>query len=361
MALQYLSEFCAHHEISGQCSAALATALLIPYQGRFGRLSLPMPCLEHHPKQASSASKFSIQEQAQLLPFYMSLSLNPLGMRALMVGPFYEASVTCNLVDPWIAGALETIDSIIQSGDYPKLVTVMIIRQPKIAPIWLGAVILGIETRILSPVRAGMFAVDMLSAAWSLTSHSFIGPKQQIPSHSDCQRISRAYECRLLYIAQPGRDRAPLCPWKPFGSIDPQETDLEVRRHLSCHGKHCLQYESWVWDLQNDGKSAADYGYMSNHGLMDSNETTCALLVDPQCRQESFELEVMSQVASRSVFGWLRREDGCPKEEVAIWKHDWFDISESDDEEIDGPDQSDTRTFNLEAILTWLKGLSGTL
>lgn len=42
VALKYLSKFCGHHKLYGQCSAALASALYIPLlSGR--RISLPMP------------------------------------------------------------------------------------------------------------------------------------------------------------------------------------------------------------------------------------------------------------------------------------------------------------------------------
>jgi hypothetical protein len=341
MALRYLSEFCAHHQISSQCLAALATVLLVPYQGRSHRLSLPRPHTKPRLRHAlsSSPSEPVFQTQSRLLPFYISLSCNTQGIKALLHGVFYEPNVSCNLVGSWLEGALETIDAIIQQGDSVKLAAVMSRRQPRIGPIWLGAIILGIENQILRPVRAGFFAVDMLSGAWTSTSHSFIGPRQEIPSRIENLRISRADECRLLYIAHPEHCRIPVCPWEPFGDTDLQDADIEVQEHSYCNGKHCLQYENWAWELQDGRKSAADRGFIPNDWLMDTNDSAFDPLVSPQCRDRSDELEGLSEIATRSIFGWLR-VNGFPLKEREIWRHPWLNIYDSDEDEIDDSDGS---------------------
>jgi hypothetical protein len=124
-------------------------------------------------------------------------------------------------------------------------------RQPKIAALWLGAIVLGMESHILRQVSAGMFAVNMLTAAWTCTAHSFIGPRKVIPSDCHNAKIRRSGECRLLYLAEAeDHARVPVCPREPFGDTDLSETDVEVRAHAHCRGQHCLQYEDWTWDLQ---------------------------------------------------------------------------------------------------------------
>ncbi|EXJ72776.1 uncharacterized protein A1O5_03923 [Cladophialophora psammophila CBS 110553] len=335
MALQYLSEFCSHYEISSQCLAALATALIIPYQGRLCQLKLPRPRMEAPFRRGPlpSTSQYNFEEHLRLLPFYMSISCNTRGMRPLLHGPFYEPSVSCNLVDSWLEGAFKTIDPIIRRNDYSGLATVLGRRQSRVAPIWLGAIILGIENQILQPVRAGMFAIDILSAAWTSTSHSFVGPRRDIPSRIENLRISRADECRLLYIAQPDHTRVPVCPWEPFGYTDLHDADIEVREHACCAGKHCLQYDNWAWDLRDGRKSAPDRGFIPNDGFMDANETTIELLVRPQC-QDDPESEGLAEIATRSIFGWLR-SNGYPSKERGIWMHPWLNVNDSSDEEID--------------------------
>ena len=99
------------------------------------------------------------------------------------------------MVESWLEGASGTIETVVQSRNYPALATIMSRRQPRIAPLWLGAIILGIEDQILLPIRTGMFAIDMLSAAWTSTLHSFIGPRRLIPANVDSFSMSRADEC----------------------------------------------------------------------------------------------------------------------------------------------------------------------
>ncbi|KAL6410070.1 hypothetical protein AUP68_06480 [Ilyonectria robusta] len=48
--------------------------------------------------------------------------------------------------------------------------------------------------------------------------------------------------------------------------------------------------------------------------------------------------EAISENATRSIFGWLRF-DGYARHEEGIWKHKWFDMSESDEDDI-GKDET---------------------
>ncbi|KAK5445374.1 hypothetical protein LTS15_010155 [Exophiala xenobiotica] len=361
MALQYLSEFCSHHGISSQCVAALATALLVPFQGRLHQLQLPRPHTEptFGVPPLSTPSRDIFQQQARLLPFYMSISCNTQGIRPLLHGPFYKPSLSCNLVSAWLEGAFETIDAIIQCGEHSKFAAVMGRRQPRVAPLWLGAIILGIENQILQPVRAGMFAIDLNSAAWTNTSQSFIGPRQHIPSRSDDSNISRADECRLLYIAQSDHSRIPVCPWEPFGSTDLQEVDIEVREHVHCAGKHCLQYESWAWDSRDGSKSAPDRGFIPNDGLMDMNDAACDLLVKPHCQDRSSASESLAEIATRSIFSWLR-SNGYPLRERDIWMHPWLNIDDSDDEQSDDlAESTDEESERRSTIEKWASNAAG--
>jgi hypothetical protein len=99
LALQYLSDFCDLHQIYGQCFAALAATLLIPYRAGAEQLLLPKPNIWPHPHTLPiSPPSCNLHNQANLLPFYMTLSCNIRGVRPLLHGSLFEPSVTCNLL-----------------------------------------------------------------------------------------------------------------------------------------------------------------------------------------------------------------------------------------------------------------------
>lgn len=59
--------------------------------------------------------------------------------------------------------------------------------------------------------------------------------------------ISRADECRLLFLAQADdHSQAPVCQWAPFGAAAIEHTDIEVRMHKDCSG-HTLQCDGFTW------------------------------------------------------------------------------------------------------------------
>ncbi|KAK4123221.1 hypothetical protein N657DRAFT_664278 [Parathielavia appendiculata] len=125
------------------------------------------------------------------------------GIRPMLLGSFYDTSVECNTVTPWLQGALAAID---------------------VAPLWVG------------DVSFRMIPIDLHDAAWSRTLQSFIQQPVSEPLVAD-GRVSRADHCRLLFLSRSGSHiRVPVCQWRPFGGTPLEHTDLEVRVHAQCKG-----------------------------------------------------------------------------------------------------------------------------
>jgi hypothetical protein len=383
-ALKYLYDFCILNRVSGQCFAALAAILFIPYRGGKQELFLPEPQPNLYDRQqhhfttgtkrrrlhAIPRSMDNFQtEQSELLPYYMSLSCNIKGIRALLHGSFFDSSVCCNLVSPWLEGAFKTIDAIVGRGEYSRLAAVMEKRQPRLAALWLGAIIIGMEDDIFRPVRTGMFAIDLLAAAWTATTHSFIGPGSLVPSLREGNKISRSDECRLLYLADcEEHSRVPMCPWQPFGNTSLSDTDISVREHASCQGHHRLQYEGWRWVLKNDRFSAADKGFSANGSCVDISEIRgkpqLAASESQFTNEQLFKPETLSASATRSIFSWLRTT-GYPSNERGIRTHSWIDLEYDEDDDEMGETSESLSTLaekqtgavaSAENVERWLKG-----
>lgn len=357
-ALNYLARFCSRYRLYGQCSAALAAALYIPFlHGRPVTLPLSMPVLRAQSSTASLCSMVSdlIAEHGNLLTYYMTLSCNVWGMRSLLNSTFFNAGIDCNLVSAWVNPAFAIINPLVQEEDYTALVNVLIRRKPILGSLWLGAILTGVARSTLRDVRTGLTALELNAAAWTGIEQSFITGK---PSINDGILISREDECRLLFITGCyGYTRPPIHPWRPFGETQLHDAELLVQFHARCNG-HFLDYRYWNWNLRN-GKVIKDSGMATtafDEADLKTTESNYALPVYDSCDLFS---ESASEVATRGIFGWLR-STGYPASEKALYQHSWFDIESSDDEGddvesdiVDIVKGTDTPKF----IHDWLSGI----
>ncbi|KAJ8070713.1 hypothetical protein OCU04_001084 [Sclerotinia nivalis] len=353
-ALQFLSDFCILHNTRSQSSVALAATLTFPFLNNMTAM-LPLPKLNSCPIPSKTMSlallptsiypstpPFSpsrleteiVFEEGKLLPYYMTLSCDSRGMQSLLCGSFFDPEVSCNLVSPWLEPIFSIIDPIIQRGDYGALAIVMGKRQPKLASLWLGAIISGMAQVTLPYVRNGSLSVELHASAWTSTIHSFINARPSIQCTIDNNGISRSDECRLLYLTESeGHSRVPVCPWKPFGTTLLCDTEIEVRQHAKCSG-HYLQYLSWSWEL-TDGTSSIDRGFSTEIEFTEIF-TNSGDIVSEVWKDRELKSELLSELATRSIFGWLR-VTGYPRCEQDIYRHSWIDpdLEESDEEELD--------------------------
>lgn len=273
-------------------------------------------------------------------------------MHALLSGSFFDPQVSCNLVSPWFQPIAEIIDPLVKTGDFESIAIIMGKRQPKLAALWMGAIISGMANPILQWARTGLTAIELHASAWTATTHSFISLKSQIPCGNEDTEISRSDECRLLYLAEAeGHSRLPICPWKPFGNTILCDTEIEVRQHKKCTGHH-LQYISWTWDL-HDGTGLEDPGFTVDKEYEDPSltviESGSADLQDGRFLKD----EMLSENATRSIFGWLR-SSGWPNREREFYCHSWIGFDESDEEAEDSRSDGGSMENNTQVVEAWL-------
>lgn len=365
-ALDFLADYCNLHRLKGQCSVALAAALFIPCHKT---ITFPLPVIPRHYPNASVPPHINhsdiVFEEANLLPYYMTMSAHVKFMGGLLMSSLYESEVPCNLVDAWLQPFFEIIDPLVESGDFAKIAMIMGNRQPKLAALWLGVVISGSLENIIRAARAGHFPVIPEAAAWTDIPQSFIFVKPQ-PVTSRTENflgiISRSRECQLLHLADPHRRLIPSMPWKPFGNTSIGDTDLIVRKHAKCLG-HCLKYQSWSWELNDDTHTVEDLGLQTllqdqeQQASRDDSEdlglhlmhrveqnTSPDIKGDPWLQSYStkndtdstnicsrwreYPLDLkpaeFSEDATRYIFRWMRFASGWPSAERSIYTHPWI-------------------------------------
>ncbi|KAK0749533.1 hypothetical protein B0T18DRAFT_479521 [Schizothecium vesticola] len=314
-ALRFLDKFCLHHNAADQRQAALAVVLLFPSMGTGKGLQLPVLAASHladptgstpsMPRQqclnTNSDSRHSWTDHIDHLDRLISLSCRSRGTRPILLNSFYIPGTECNAVTPWLRGSLAAIDAVAQ-GDPLILGRMIMDRQPKVAALWLGATVLGLQQTLLRDVGFGMIPIDLQSAAWSGTIQSFIQEPVSDPLAAD-GHVSRADQCRLLFLSRSGsHNRVPVCQWRPFGRTPLKHTDLEVRAHTQCK-HHGLQYRGFTWDCiggkmryqPSDGDDPAAFP-LAHQALRPSSIPVDYGSLDP-------EKDFMSENATRSIFG----------------------------------------------------------
>lgn len=364
-ASNYLEKFCRRRNIVDQSLAALSAVLLLPAMNSMHRLSLPFPSMsetgELYTREAlSTASHQDLESRLtcdeRQIDKLITLSCNIRGIRPMLLSTFYEPSIECNAVTPWLQGSLTAIEHLAGSDSY-YITRMCMNRAPAVAFLWLGVFVLDLHESLLRDVRFGRIPIDLHSAAWSRTTQYFIQGPISEPIVKD-GAVSRADECKIRFLSQSDlHNRLPLCQWKPFGSTAIEYTDLEIQNHRTCE-HHQLRYEGGSWKYQGDiceyqpsalGLDDGDIARAGQH-----NDSTDTVPVDFTGMDRN--REAISENATRNIFGWLR-PDGHGSSEAEIWKQGWFKISDSDEDEV-GDDNDSTKAHEaLVDVWKWLSGL----
>lgn len=131
-ALAYLHDYCEQHSMFLQYTPALAAAMVFPWKNENNAsaiLPMPRPCrsttgLKRLPLDVTDLGG-CLDSQFHRLRFYMTLSCNIKGLRALLAGSFFYPNRPCNLVGPWMQPAFEVIDPLLDRGDSISLAAIL--------------------------------------------------------------------------------------------------------------------------------------------------------------------------------------------------------------------------------------------
>ena len=359
-ALGFLNTFCKRHNIIDQSHAALAAVLLLPYMGH---KTLQLPCPNIGTQKESSEGLIDNHTDLSLPPAIpggqhldrlLTLSCKINGIRPLLLSVFYEHSIECNAITPWFQGTLAAIKSL--AGENPSILGRMCMeRRPEVACMWLGSTILGLQQELLQHIKYGQIPIDLECAAWTKTIQSFIQQPVSRPFVVDGY-IQRADECRLLFLYQSrNHTRVPICQWKPFGTTPKNDVDLEVQVHQDCEG-HELQHQAFVWNCAEGESESPSLLQCSRQTYDHSSKPQVQCTVPIVWEGLNREKEGVSENATRTIFSWLR-PDGCAPQEKAIFKHEWFMMDDSDEEEEITKEVNSLNGFkDVTKIEEWLAG-----
>ncbi|EPE26240.1 hypothetical protein GLAREA_02152 [Glarea lozoyensis ATCC 20868] len=329
-ALRYLSAYCEYHNASAQSQTALAATLMLPtakFGGRHVRLPIPNIRLKPTPEKFT-INVFSWMENVSQLDRLITLSCNARGGDAILGSVFYASDIDCNICGAWLQGSFAFLDSDVVLDPH-ILLRVLVKRDPDVGFLWLGAFIIGAQAYLLRKAQGASWKIDLSTSAWTGTSMSFIQqPVSVLPT--GIQEISRADECRLLYLSHdPSYTTPPLFPFAPFGSTAILDTNIEVREHISCGQPHGLQYKGLAWHCRGSKRTMTSFTQIPLRAKI-GNATETDLIV--KYNDLDYEDDDTSMRGTHHLFTWLRDVDGFPIAERAIREHEWIENLDSDDD-----------------------------
>lgn len=356
-ALHYIEDYSALHNANTQSRAALAASLLLPVAKLDNRkILLHAPrglCKQLADKTTPEALLFKEHYQPQF-DRLLTLSANAPGMKAVLGSVFYEPGIPANACGAWLQGTMAVLQSK-GARNLHVLARMFFDRSPHISYLWLGGIITGAHKDFLRSISGllGLNRIDLHEAAWTGTLLSFIQePVSRL--HHDSKSISRADECRLMFLSQePPREFPPIYPYPPLGDTDIKDTDLGVHLHAHCPGKHHLGFLSVTWNCVGGRKDIQRTGPISiasrNHHIVDNlqDDEDTAIEVDYGWLDRERDL---SEGVTRNLFTWMRDMDGFTVAERDICRHEWIDAFDDSDDESVHPEGDGGSTVGLNIV-----------
>ncbi|RSM14093.1 hypothetical protein CDV31_005555 [Fusarium ambrosium] len=310
-AAHYLSRFCEAYDLGSQCSAAFAAALTIPLHASINsfkpiQIELPKPSFTTY--YGFSKPPLRLPNEFDLLGYYMTLSMCPWVLGPSLCSVFWSPDVPCNRAGAWIQPIADMLEPIIQDNDMELLVSIMSFSP--MSPLWLGLAICGRRTAINWILRSltklheyPISRPNIDAAVWTGMAQSFmdIGPSGPSPEgmvpRADVWRMRHDFS--HLYSDETFSCTPPY-GWPPFGSMRPEDIELEIRGHLAC--SHEWKYSHWTWSYSGETDAGLfSRGMRVHHSDRDlrAAETEGNL----EIRDVQAALEI-SRRATESTFWW---------------------------------------------------------
>ncbi|KAH7031017.1 uncharacterized protein B0I36DRAFT_323029 [Microdochium trichocladiopsis] len=272
-ALLLLKELCSWYDLHRSdatmpaLESSFIAALAIPYY-RWAELDLQLPPLASiEPRPSANPSDDCgeiIDSYSKHLPYYMTLSLQPISFGSILWSVFWQPSVACNVASSWLNSTLDVLEPVIAKRDVGQLARIFAARRPLAAILWLGVFLLG-DVKILDRIRHFLRSLtegktlplggppDITVSAWTRSPQSFwdLPCESQLPdgTYDRAEILQRRLNFQLSdqYLI--------LFAWKPFSPMD--KTSIEIDLYDYLEHPFVRQYVCWQWG----GVSGVERGF----------------------------------------------------------------------------------------------------
>ncbi|ROT35419.1 hypothetical protein SODALDRAFT_65589 [Sodiomyces alkalinus F11] len=152
---------------------------------------------------------------------------------------------------------------LLQSEHKFTLVKLFALRRPRVAPWWLGLMLLGDDVAIFDRIHSYLCTLqeranfpclstpDTTVAAWTGSAQSYLDDSVPTDVHhtesqsSESRIISRADQLRHRYLFLRQDPGWTYSAWRPFGSVPMKNVESELWPQLEL--EYSLEYVDWIW------------------------------------------------------------------------------------------------------------------
>jgi hypothetical protein len=253
-------------------TAAFLAALALPFY-RWAHLKpqFPTPSLVRYDAPIIPQVSQSITQYYDDLPYYMTLSLYPISFGSIVWSIFWQPQISCNVVSAWLSSIRIVLQPIIETRDFDLLNAVFAHRRPRVSLTWLGISLLGdltifewvvnyLDALEESPYFPTFSRPDITTAAWTGSPQSFLDIREApIRKHETFSQADILRRRRNFLLDDTSRS---LFSWRPFGTIEKKDIELDLWNYLSHYSR---EYLHWEW-IDVSKKQCIQHGFKRDGG-----------------------------------------------------------------------------------------------
>ncbi|KAF4979446.1 hypothetical protein FDECE_18054 [Fusarium decemcellulare] len=360
--------------------ASFLATLVLPFYS-FTNLQprLPPPHLTRPQRKGtfSSSHEQSIRGYLDDMRYFMTLSIYPPSIGSILWSILWQPDVACNLVSPWLASVLDTLEPAIKQKRVDILVKVFLSRRPRIAIWWVALFLLG-DLAILDWIRryavkmeeeygsGSLSPPDPMVSAWTGSKQSFLDLDKDSLYMEPSDSVSRADLLRCRFDLKLQDSASSNLSWRPFGYIQKGWVELELWPQLET--KYSRKYHSFTWYLDKK-QPISDKGFrvctrQSARNVPDNLGTRTSTAESPERNHQAINVRP-SKESTRRMMSFLVEDTvgsrdwanaGLPRKcEQLPWLRDWEGVGNVD--EAVGPDDESATKSPSWFLEEWIKGI----
>ncbi|KAH9217378.1 hypothetical protein DL95DRAFT_105625 [Leptodontidium sp. 2 PMI_412] len=229
-AVHLILELCSLYDFSSQPTEAFLTVLLFPFHATQDLQPRLPPAQIPPPTNISHEPPVRVRDYTDDIRYYMALSLSARAISSAIWSIFWEPGIHSNVASAWLGSIYNVLQPVIEAANVELLAKPLAMRNPRLAPLWLGFLrcgsnqMFGMIGRFLTTHHEhpgwSLGYPDLDVTAWTGLSQSFLHEECSTIYKDPRDLVSRADVLRHRFNFRLA-DKDIFCfGWPPFGTMN---------------------------------------------------------------------------------------------------------------------------------------------